>query len=77
MIFFCMLRQEKECLICLNQGVREMIFGHQYIINIYKIKSFCTDIIQQRRGITLSKRISYAFTSAKKASPMKVYKCGV
>ena len=77
MIFFCMLRQEKECLICLNQGVREMIFGHQYIINIYKIKSFCADIIQQSRGITFRKRISYAFTSTEKTSPMKVYKCRV
>ena len=51
-----------------------MIFGYQNVVNIYKIKSFCADIIQQSRGITLRKRISYAFTSTEKTSPMKVYK---
>ena len=74
MIFFRMFHQKPKCFICLDQGIREMIFGYQNVVNIYKIKSFCADIIQQSRGITLRKRISYAFTSTEKTSPMK-YGC--
>ena len=74
MIFFRMFHQKPKCFICLDQGIREMVFGYQNVVNIYKIKSFCADIIQQSRGITLRKRISYAFTSTEKTSPMKVYK---